>query len=87
MDKIGVKEPVEKYYNLNKFKYSHSCKDKDEADDESDDHKTKNKLSYCQTCDHLRPPRSFHCSTCGVCVELHDHHCPWVGNCIGYRNV
>lgn len=44
-------------------------------------------MSYCNTCQHLRPPRSFHCSQCGVCVEVHDHHCPWVGTCIGYRNV
>jgi hypothetical protein len=46
-----------------------------------------NILSFCDTCNILRPPRSFHCSTCGVCVEVHDHHCPWVGTCVGHRNI
>ena len=46
-----------------------------------------NKLSYCNTCKLLRPPRSFHCGSCGVCVEVHDHHCPWVGTCVGQRNA
>ena len=44
-------------------------------------------LSYCNTCQIVRPPRSFHCSDCGFCVEVHDHHCPWMGTCIGYRNL
>lgn len=44
-------------------------------------------MSYCGSCDILRPPRSFHCSTCGCCVEVHDHHCPWVGTCVGRRNI
>ena len=44
-------------------------------------------LSYCNTCEILRPPRSFHCSICGFCVEEHDHHCPWMGTCIGRRNT
>lgn len=46
-----------------------------------------NQLSYCKSCQVLRPPRAFHCRTCGVCVEVHDHHCPWVGTCVGRRNV
>lgn len=44
-------------------------------------------LSYCRTCQIVRPPRSFHCSDCGFCVEVHDHHCPWMGTCIGLRNI
>ncbi len=44
-------------------------------------------LSYCVTCQIIRPPRSFHCSTCGVCIEVHDHHCPVMGTCIGRRNI
>lgn len=44
------------------------------------------KLSFCKTCEVLRPPRAFHCATCETCVEVHDHHCPWVGTCIGLRN-
>ena len=44
-------------------------------------------LSYCNTCQIVRPPRSFHCGDCGVCIEVHDHHCPWMGTCIGLRNI
>jgi palmitoyltransferase ZDHHC9/14/18 len=44
-------------------------------------------LSYCITCNIIRPPRSFHCRTCGVCIEVHDHHCPIMGTCIGRRNI
>lgn len=44
-------------------------------------------LSYCNTCQIVRPPRSFHCTDCGFCIEVHDHHCPWMGTCIGVRNI
>ena len=46
MQFLGVNEPVEKYYNLNKFKFSHSQKEKSE-DDEEDKNKPVNKLSFC----------------------------------------
>ena len=44
-------------------------------------------IAYCETCNIVRPPRSFHCAQCNLCIELHDHHCPWAGTCIGKRNL
>lgn len=94
MEKLKLNNPVDKYYNLNKFKYLPANESADRAGRGNmfehgfiEPRKRHNKMSYCHTCQHLRPPRSFHCSQCGVCVEVHDHHCPWVGTCIGYRNV
>lgn len=71
---------ADKYYSLKKFKYFDQF-------DESDKDKLPTGLSYCSTCNMLRPPRAFHCNACGVCISVHDHHCPWVGTCIGQRNV
>ena len=86
---MGIKYPVDKFYNLRKFKFLPMIYD-DNLNNGAGYVIPKfkqNKLSYCSTCNLLRPPRSFHCSQCGVCVEVHDHHCPWVGTCIGYRNL
>eukprot|EP00747_Dinoflagellata_sp_TGD_P065472 gnl/TRDRNA2_/TRDRNA2_154373_c5_seq2.p1 gnl/TRDRNA2_/TRDRNA2_154373_c5~~gnl/TRDRNA2_/TRDRNA2_154373_c5_seq2.p1 ORF type:complete len:426 (+),score=49.00 gnl/TRDRNA2_/TRDRNA2_154373_c5_seq2:48-1280(+) len=42
--------------------------------------------SFCEMCQHWKPPRSHHCSICRRCVLRMDHHCPFTGNCIGMRN-
>ena len=77
---------AQKYYDINKFKFFDSGLNIDGSSKNltSDEHQ--NKLSYCNTCKLIRPPRAFHCPYCAVCVEVHDHHCPWVGTCIGKRN-
>ena len=82
-----MSDKVAKFYNLKKFKYLKPEINEDGSVKKVGNNDKHNKLSYCQTCKILRPPRSFHCSSCGVCVEVHDHHCPWVGNCVGHRNI
>ena len=87
MEELNVKNPAHQFYHLNKFSYLQPARNDQGQIVPIDKKHRQNKLSYCNICDMLRPPRSFHCSQCGVCIEAHDHHCPWVGTCIGYRNV
>ena len=92
-EKVSNDDFAGMFFHINKFKYNLDAYD-DNEDPEKINIRTnlnykdrQNKLSYCGSCDMLRPPRAFHCSTCGCCVEVHDHHCPWVGTCVGRRNV
>lgn len=70
-----VKSAAKRFYSKKKFSFIEDASNK------------ANKLSYCKSCNIVRPPRAFHCAKCDFCVEIHDHHCPWMGTCIGYRNV
>ena len=79
---------AKKFYSLKKFKHLPTQVDEDgQIVKKFGEDFRPWKLSYCKTCNILRPPRSFHCNECGFCVEVHDHHCPWVGTCIGRRNI
>jgi len=88
-DDENIDEDTEKFYSPMKYHYLPLTLKQNRWGNEYaiDEKKKHNRLSYCKTCEILRPPRSFHCATCGVCIEQHDHHCPWVGTCIGYRNL
>jgi hypothetical protein len=82
----GVKDNSEKFYHEKKFKLI-PLKDEEGNVVPEDPDSKHNKMSYCKTCKHVRPPRAYHCNDCDVCVEIHEHHCPWVCNCVGYRNA
>lgn len=42
--------------------------------------------SYCDVCNHIKPPRARHCKRCKRCVLNMDHHCEFLGRCVGHRN-
>ncbi|PVU99280.1 hypothetical protein BB559_000319 [Furculomyces boomerangus] len=54
--------------------------------DDKLDEKERNKLKYCTSCEHYKPPRTHHCKECRRCVLKMDHHCPWTNNCVGHYN-
>ncbi|CAH1796966.1 unnamed protein product [Owenia fusiformis] len=43
-------------------------------------------VTFCNTCNVKKTPRSGHCTVCNVCVQGRDHHCVWIDTCIGVNN-
>ena len=79
---VDPNKNVKKFFSPHKFEYFEMTEEEMKVKENK-----LNKITYCKTCDVLRPPRTFHCNKCQMCVEVHDHHCVWVGTCIGKRNI
>jgi palmitoyltransferase len=41
----------------------------------------------CETCGHVRVPRSKHCRILKCHVARYDHYCPWIVNVVGHYNT
>jgi len=41
---------------------------------------------WCNSCQHVQPPRCHHCIICRRCILKRDHHCYVTGVCIGLTN-
>lgn len=97
LESLNAMARVEAHFDQRRFKAVRQVAAREVEENESDvvavacrkmeENERQEPLSYCSTCQIVRPPRSYHCSDCGFCCEVHDHHCPWMGTCIGRRNI